>query len=117
MKDIDIDKLLGAMENEKVGENAMSITDMLSAANKIMSQVTSLMDKFDKMGLRPLLVRGAGAKLKIDAETPLKSDNVVTPRTATHKQLYEQLNGMDEAQLTEMFGNNETNDQPATDTD
>ena len=117
MPDIDLEKVLGAMENENVANNAMSITDMLDMANKVMGQVTALMDKFEKMGLKPLLVRGAGAKLKIDAETPLKSDNTVTPRTATHKQLYEQLNGMDETQLAEMFGNGQETDKPPGNTD
>jgi hypothetical protein len=118
MQDLDIDKVLGAMESESVGNNAMSIMDMLESANKIMTQVTTLMDKFEKMGLKPLLVRGAGAKLKIDAETPLKSDNAIVPRTDVHKQLYEQLNGMDEKQLAEMFGDGNTQtDQPPTNTD
>lgn len=118
MQDIDIDKVLGAMESDQVGNNAMSIMDMLESANKIMTQVTTLMDKFEKMGLKPLLVRGAGAKLKIDAESPLKSDNAIVPRTDVHKQLYEQLNGMDEKQLAEVFGNGgKEDDQPATDTD
>ena len=120
MQELDLDKILGAMENENVSNNAMSITDMLDMANKVMGQVTSLMDKFEKMGLKPLLVRGAGAKLNIDAETPLKTDNTVIPRTDVHKQLYEQLNNMDEAQLAAMFGekqNGKEIDQPATNTD
>ena len=117
MQDLDLDKILGAMENENTAPNMMSITEMLDTANKVMGQVTALMDKFEKMGLKPLLVRGAGAKLKIDAETPLKSDNAIVPRTDTHKQLYLQLNNMDEQQLAEMFADGEKTDTPATDTD
>lgn len=108
MQDIDIDKILGAMESDSVGQNAMSITDMLTSANKVMGQVTSLMDKFEKMGLKPLLVRGAGAKLNIDAETPLVSDNAIIPASTGHKALFEQLNTMGEEQLRELFDGNQT---------
>jgi uncharacterized membrane-anchored protein len=118
MPDIDLDKVLGAMENENVANNAMSLTDMLDTANKVLGQVTMLMDKFEKMGLKPLLVRGMGAKLGVDAEKPLATDNVVVPRTETHKELYDQLNNMGEEQLRELFNNGGTQtDKPATDTD
>lgn len=102
------------MESETVGNNAMSIMDMLETANKVMTQVTSLMDKFDKMGLKPLLVRGAGAKLGIDAESPLRTDNVLVPATPGHEALFAQMNTMTEEQLREMFGVNkdETDDKP-----
>lgn len=111
MKDIDVDALLGAMESDKVGSNAMSIMEMLETANKVMGQVTSLMDKFDKMGLKPLLVRGLGAKLEIDAETPLRSDDIIVPRTTGHAAVFQQLNGLSEGELRELFSDGAENQE------
>lgn len=115
MKDIDVDKLLGVLDSENTKENAISLTDMLDMANKFLGQTQSIMDKLERMGLKPLLVRGAGKKLGVDAETPLKTDNMFEPATDVHRNLYENLNRMSEAQLAEMFDGGKTNAETTTD--
>ena len=116
-KDLDVNKVLAAMESESVGSNAMSIMDMLKTANTVMSQIEKLMSTAEKMGLKPLLVRGLGAQLKIDAETPLRSDESVMPKTPLHQQVFNNLNTMTEEQLMEIFTDATPDDQSSTDTD
>jgi len=117
MKDLDVDKVLAAMESETVGANAVSLFDMLEMANKALTQIEKLMTTAEKMGLKPLLVRGAGKKLGIDAETPIRTDESIFPKTQMHKELFTQLNGLSETELQEMFNANQARDHPANDTD
>jgi len=99
MKDLPIDQMLAALDSPQTGSNALNITDMLTSANKMLGQATMIMDKLEKMGLKPLIVRGAGAKLGVDAESPLKTDNAVYPATEAHKGLFSQLNQLTEQQV------------------
>ena len=119
MENIDIEKILGVIESPETGNNALNLLQMLDQANTVLGKITSLMDKLEGMGLKPLLVRGAGKQLGIDAETPLRTDDGIVPSTENHKAVFTQLNRMSEKELTELFtdGTNETNDQPATNTD
>ena len=114
-KELDVNKVLAAMESEGVGNNALSIMDMLKSANTVMTQIEKLMSTAEKMGLKPLLVRGLGAQLKIDAETPLRNDEAVMPKSPMHKQVFENLNNMNEDQLVEMFTDATPDDNAATD--
>ncbi len=98
MKELDIDALLGAMEKPTTGKNLTSLMEALGKANDLLTQVESLMTKFDKMGLKPLLVRGLGAKLGIDAESPLKSEQPAF-KSPTHAKMIEGLNLMSEDEL------------------
>ena len=98
MKELDIDALLGAMEKPTTGKNLNSLMETLGKANELLTQVESLMNKFDKMGLKPLLVRGLGAKLGIDAETPLKTEQS-TIKSPTHAKVMEGLNLLSEDEL------------------
>ena len=107
MQDLDIDKLIGVMESDKIGTNTASIMDMLKSANQFMSQIEMLMNKAEKMGIKPLLVRGAGKQLKIDAETPLRSETAVNPVTESHRAIFNHLNTLSENDLQKMFGGNE----------
>ena len=114
-KELDVNKVLAAMESESVGNNALSLMDMLKSANTVMSQIEKLMNTAEKMGLKPLLVRGLGSHLKIDAETPLRSDESVMPKTPIHKQVFENLNAMTENQIMEMFTDATSDDSVTTD--
>lgn len=98
MKELDIDAILGAMEKPTTGKNLNSLMEVMEKANAFLSQAQVLMEKFDKMGLKPLLVRGLGAKLGIDAETPLKSD-MPAVKSPTHAKIIEGLNLMSEDEL------------------
>lgn len=98
MKELDIDSLLSAMEKPATGKNLTSLMEALGKANELLTQVESLMNKFDKMGLKPLLVRGLGVKLGIDAETPLKCEQPAF-KSPTHAKIIEGLNLMSEEDL------------------
>jgi len=103
-KEIDIDGLMKGLSDDGIGKNADPMFDMLKEFNKILKEMQKTVDFFDKAGLKPLIIRGLGKKLDIDPETPVGDHTkLVQPRTDVHKQLYEQLNNMDEKQLTEMF--------------
>jgi uncharacterized membrane-anchored protein len=75
MKELDINAVLQAMEKPSTSSNLKTVLDMLQQADVVLKQVESVMNRLDNMGLKPLLVRGLGAKLGIDAETPLKTGN------------------------------------------
>ena len=118
MQDLDIDKILKVVESDKIGTNTASIMEMLKSANQFMSQIEQLMNKAEKMGIKPLLVRGAGKQLKIDAETPLRSETAVNPVTESHRAIFNHLNTLSENDLQKMFGGNEDeagNDQTPAD--
>lgn len=103
-KDIDIDALMKGLANDNIGKNADSAFDMLKEVNQILKELQKTVDFFDKAGLKPLIIRGLGKKLEIDPETPIGDQTkLIMPRTDAHKQLYEQLNNMDEKELIEMF--------------
>ena len=103
MKDIDLNRLADVLESDKSADAMESIMSILRSANQFMSQIELLMDKAEKMGLKPLLVRGAGQKFGIDAESPLVTDNVVVPVTEQHKLLFEELNSLSVDDLKTMF--------------
>lgn len=105
MEAINVDKLLAGMESAQVGNNALNIMDMLKEVNSVIKEVQKTSNMLDAMGLKPLLVRAAGIKLGVDAESPLKQDTSVAPKTDTHKYVFEQLNKMGEEQIANLFGN------------
>jgi hypothetical protein len=75
MKDLNIDAMLSAMEKPTTNDSLKTVLGMLEQADVVLKQLESVMTRLDSMGLKPLLVRGLGAKLGIDAETPLKTGN------------------------------------------
>lgn len=75
MKELDINAVLQAMEKPSTNDSLKTVLGMLEQADVVLKQVESVMNRLDNMGLKPLLVRGLGAKLGIDAETPLKTGN------------------------------------------
>lgn len=93
MKEIaDIDAILGQLENPNVGKNALDIMDMLKEVNKILGEFQKTSRMLDSMGLKPLLVRAAGHKLGVDAETPLACETGLQPASEQHKHIFERLN-------------------------
>ena len=107
MKDLDIDSIMKGLSDDGIGKNADSMFGMLKECNQILKELQKTVDFFDKAGLKPLIIRGLGKKLDIDPETPIGDNTkLIMPRTDMHKQLYEQLNNMDEAQLAETFKGN-----------
>lgn len=93
MKEIaDIDAILGQLENPAVGKNALDIMEMLQEVNKILGEFQKTSRMLDTMGLKPLLVRAAGLKLGVDAETPLACETGLQPASEQHKHIYERLN-------------------------
>lgn len=102
MKELDIDAVLKAMEKPTVGNNAESIMSMLAQADQFLKQVEVLMQRMDRMGLKPLLVRGLGVKLGVDAESPLKSEKPEF-KSETHRKYIESINALSEEELIKLM--------------
>lgn len=102
MKELDIDAVLKAMEKPAVGSNAESIMQMLSQADQFLKQVEILMQRMDRMGLKPLIVRGLGVKLGVDAESPLKSEKPEF-KSETHRKYIESINALSEEELKKLM--------------
>lgn len=99
MKNIDIDAVLGALEKPAVSDNLSTILEMLEKADTVLKQVETVMTRLDNMGLKPLIVRGLGIKLGVDAETPLQSY-----KSETHKKFIEGINQVSEDDLKKQLG-------------
>ena len=102
MKELDIDAVLKAMEKPAVGNNAESIMNMLAQADQFLKQVEILMQRMDRMGLKPLIVRGLGVKLGVDAESPLKSEKPEY-KSETHRKYIESINALSEEELIKLM--------------
>ena len=102
MKELDIDAVLKAMEKPTVGNNAESIMNMLGQADQFLKQVETLMQRMERMGLKPLLVRGLGVKLGVDAESPLKCEKVEY-KSETHKKYIDTINNLSEDELVKLM--------------
>jgi hypothetical protein len=102
MKELDIDAVLKAMEKPAVGNNAESIMQMLAQADQFLKQVEILMQRMDRMGLKPLIVRGLGVKLGVDAESPLKSEKPQF-KSETHRKYIESINALSEEELKKLM--------------
>lgn len=102
MKELDIDAVLKAMEKPTVGNNADSIMNMLAQADQFLKQVEILMQRMDRMGLKPLIVRGLGVKLGVDAESPLKSEKPEY-KSETHRKYIESINALSEEELIKLM--------------
>lgn len=101
MKDLDIDGILTALEKPTTGSNLKTVLEMLQQADVVLKQVESVMSRLDNMGLKPLIVRGLGVKLGIDAETPLKTGGY---KSETHQKFIEACNQLSEADLLKQLG-------------
>jgi len=101
MKDLDIDAILGALEKPATGSNLKTCLEMLQQADVVLKQVESVMERLDRMGLKPLIVRGLGVKLGIDAETPLKVNGY---KSDTHRKFIEGINQISEEELIKQMG-------------
>jgi len=102
MKELDIDSIMSAMEKPAVGDNLKRVMDVLNQADTFLKQVETIMTRMDRMGLKPLVVRGLGKQLGVDAETPLKTDNNF--KSSTHQRVYEAFNQMSEEDLIKQLG-------------
>ena len=102
MKELDIDAVIKAMEKPTVGNNAQSIMSMIGQADQFLKQVETLMQRMDRMGLKPLIVRGLGVKLGVDAESPLKSEKVEY-KSETHRKYIDTINNLSEDELVKLM--------------
>jgi hypothetical protein len=97
MKELDINALLSAMEKPATGGNIKNVMDMIAKADDFLKQAETFMNRLDRMGLKPLIVRGFGKQMGIDAETPLKTDNNF--KSPTHEAYINSINNISEADL------------------
>lgn len=100
MKELDINAVLEAMEKPATSSNLKTVLEMLQQADVVLKQVESVMSRLDNMGLKPLIVRGLGVKLGVDAESPLKSGY----KSETHRKYIEAVNQVSEEELTKQLG-------------
>lgn len=99
MAEIELEKLMKGITDPKVGANANSITGMLTEFNSGLEKAQTTIHLLKETGLFPLIVRGIGKKMGIDAETPLKSDLSVAPKSDVHRTLMNAINMMNDEQL------------------
>lgn len=100
MDDIPVANLLKELGNTKIDT---SILDTLKELNKVIGEGVKTIDLVKRTGLLPLLIRGIGKKLDIDAESPLKSENTIIPKSDLHRAMLEQFNNLNEEQLKEVL--------------
>ena len=110
MDEIDLKGLLGDLGKTKIDS---SVLDTLKEANKVLGEGSKTIDLLKKTGLLPLIIRGIGKKLDVDPETPLKSENTVTPRSEEHKILFNEFNKLDTNQLSELVAQIYTQKSPS----
>jgi hypothetical protein len=97
MQDIDIDQIMKIMASPEAAKNAAGLMDMLNELNRVLGTLQKTMNMLESMGLKPLLVRAAGAKLGVDAETPLQSESSersIIASSEYHSMIFRQLNDL-----------------------
>lgn len=99
MGETDLNTLLKLAESDKVGKNAQSVMEAVVEINKALGEFQKTVSMLKNMGVFPLLVRGIGKKLGVDAETPLKTDTGIVPASQQHEQLLRAINVLDEQGL------------------
>lgn len=100
-----LDKLMSAAENPQVGANAASLTSMLKEGEELLKFAEKIIALADRAGALPGLVRALGKKYGVDVERPLGTANTVAAPSAFHKELFERMAAMTEAQLNEAMQN------------
>lgn len=100
---MDIDSIIKGISNPEVAANSQSLMEMIKEVNSVLGEVQKTVAFLDRTGLKPLLVRGIGMKLGVDAETPLQSDIGFKPKSKAHEAIFEHLNLMSETDLATMF--------------
>ena len=72
--------------------------------NKIFDRVNETINKLDKIGLLPAIVRAVGKKYDIpDIEQPLHNPLNIIAQSPIHKLLFEEMNQIPEPQIKEMY--------------
>lgn len=106
MGDIDFDKLLKLAESDKAAANAMSFTDMLTEAEKVVKLGEKIVSVFDRAGALPGMVRALGKKWEVDVDTPLNTsqDGTILPATEFHKGVFQELNSIPKEELERQLG-------------
>lgn len=100
MKEIPIDQILEAMEKPTTASNISALLDGLKQVNTVLGEFQKSVKMLDNMGLLPLLVRVAGVKCGVDAETPLKTGF----KSETHAKYMEAVNALSEEELKKQLG-------------
>ena len=103
MDNIDIDGILNAVNTPEGGKNLGTILDTVREVNVVLKELQKTVDFLDRCGIKPLIVRAAGAKLGVDVDTPLQAEKGFKAATQTHAQIYNHLNQMSEVEVAKMF--------------
>ena len=74
--------------------------------NKIFDRVNETIEKLNRLGLIPAIVRGIGKKYEIaDIDKPLSDPLAISAASPIHKLFFSELNNVPEEQIKEMFKN------------
>lgn len=100
MESLDIDKLMNMMSDPTTEGTIGSVLKALDQVNTVMGKFDTTVKMLDKMGLKPLIVRGLGQKLGVDPETPLQGERTgISGASEFHNTLFNQLNTMTEEDI------------------
>lgn len=104
MEGIDIDGIIKAASDPKLTSNMDSLLEGMGEIQKVMDRVEKLMATVDRLGFKPLLVRAAGQKLNIDAESPLVSEKICfVPASEYHEKVFSELNTLPEEAIAQIL--------------
>ena len=110
MDELDLKGIIGDLNKTKIDGSVIGlfkeVKEVFHAAKGAAEEFKAIVDLAEKIGIKPLLVRAAAKKLDVDAETPLKSENTIIPQSENHKLLFNQLNRLNQDQLSEFVAKN-----------
>jgi hypothetical protein len=107
---MDLEQVLKAAADEKVGANAQSLTGFFSEADKALKSLDSIIDHLDKvygfvhkLERSPIIGTLFRQTYASDKIGPLiKDDGGIIPTTNAHAQILQNINQLDEHQLKDL---------------
>jgi hypothetical protein len=113
MENLDIDGIMKAMADPKVGKNIDQIMQLMDDGNRVMDKVEKIVGTLDRCGMKAGLMRMAGMKMGVDVDTPLKCEQKgIIPTTSYHEIVYNQFNTLTEEQIASILVDGVQADEP-----
>jgi Asp-tRNA(Asn)/Glu-tRNA(Gln) amidotransferase C subunit len=103
--ELDLASVLKVAESEKVAGNAMSITEMFKETDNLIQQfdkILAFLNRMERSSLVGTIIRQQMKKNNVEVGPLIREDGII-PATESHKQILENINRMNEAQLKEMI--------------
>jgi len=97
-------KLSDVVAKAATPENLDKLLKDWDKYNKIFDRVNDTIEKLNRLGLIPAIVRGIGKKYEIpDIDKPLSDPLAISAASPIHKLFFSELNNVPEEQIKEMF--------------